>query len=99
MGAGSDIAIESASAVLLRSDLADILTLMSLSRKVIARIYTNLVAALAYNVIGIPIAAGIFFPLVHIKLQPWMAGLAMALSSVSVVASSLALKWYKPRRA
>ncbi|KAJ3408361.1 hypothetical protein HDV05_005042 [Chytridiales sp. JEL 0842] len=96
MGAGSDIAIESASAVLLRSDLVDILTLLSLSRKVISRIHQNLFAALAYNVLGIPIAAGLLYPFVHMKLEPWMAGLAMALSSVSVVASSLALKWYKP---
>ncbi|KAJ3317137.1 hypothetical protein HDU76_001326 [Blyttiomyces sp. JEL0837] len=96
MGAGSDIAIESASAVLLRSDLADIIILLSLSRKVLSRIYLNMFSALIYNLIGVPIAAGIFYPLLRVRLMPWMAGLAMALSSVSVVLSSLAIKGFKP---
>ncbi|KAJ3065736.1 serine/threonine protein kinase Ran1 [Podochytrium sp. JEL0797] len=94
LGGGSDIAIESASAVLLRSDLHDIVTLLKLSRTVLRRIYINMAGAFAYNVIGIPIAAGVL-SWSGFVLDPWMAGLAMALSSVTVVTSSLALKLFR----
>ncbi|KAJ3192897.1 hypothetical protein HK101_005797 [Irineochytrium annulatum] len=95
LGTGSDIAIESASAVLLRSDLVDIPILLRLSRRVMSRIRLNLFAALAYNVLGIPIAAGVLYPFLGVRLEPWMAGMAMAMSSVSVVASSLAIKGFR----
>ncbi|KAJ3063686.1 ATPase Cu transporting protein 7B [Podochytrium sp. JEL0797] len=91
-GGGSDIAIESASAVLLRSDLHDIVTLLRLSRTVLLRIYVNMAGAFACNVIGIPVAAGVLSGYGFV-LDPWMAGGAMALSSV--VTSSLALKLFR----
>ncbi|KAJ3218246.1 ATPase Cu transporting protein 7B [Dinochytrium kinnereticum] len=97
MGAGSDVAIESASAVLLRSDPFDIPALLTLSSIVMRRIRWNLLAAFGYNIIGIPVAAGVLYPFIHIRLAPWMAGLAMALSSVCVVISSLALRGTKLR--
>ncbi|KAI8848768.1 E1-E2 ATPase-domain-containing protein [Chytridium lagenaria] len=98
MGAGSDIAIESASAVLLRSDPLDIPALLHLSTVVMRRIRWNLVAAFGYNIVGIPVAAGVLYPFLHIRLAPWMAGLAMALSSVCVVVSSLALRGTQLRK-
>lgn len=96
IGSGSDVAVESGDVVLLKSDLCDVLTLFRLSRTVISRIYLNLFGAFFYNVIGIPIAAGILYPLLGIMLMPWMAGLAMALSSVTVVVSSLSLLFFHP---
>ncbi|KAJ3234009.1 hypothetical protein HDU81_001771 [Chytriomyces hyalinus] len=96
LGGGSDIAIESASAVLLRSELSDIVTLVKLSRTVLTRIYFNMGGAFLYNVIGIPVAAGVFYVVGRgFTLAPWIAGLAMALSSVTVVVSSLALKLFR----
>ncbi|KAI8822292.1 HAD-like domain-containing protein [Chytriomyces cf. hyalinus JEL632] len=96
LGGGSDIAIESASAVLLRSELSDIVTLVKLSRTVLFRIYFNMGGAFLYNVIGIPVAAGVFYVAGNgFTLAPWIAGLAMALSSVTVVVSSLALKLFR----
>ncbi|KAI9338795.1 hypothetical protein BDR26DRAFT_838059 [Obelidium mucronatum] len=97
LGGGSDIAIESASAVLLRSELSDIVILLKLSRTVLRRIYINMGGAFIYNIVGIPIAAGVlYFPANGFMLSPWIAGLAMALSSVTVVLSSLALKLFRP---
>ena len=94
IGAGSDIAIESACAILMRSNLNDIISLVDLSKKTFYRIKFNLFSAFVYNIIGIPIAAGVF-SFQGIVLKPWIAGLAMALSSVAVVSSSLLLKMYK----
>ncbi|MEJ6399895.1 copper-translocating P-type ATPase [Nicoliella lavandulae] len=90
MGAGTDIAIESGGIVLMRNDLRDVDRALSLSRKTFNRIKLNLFWAFIYNVIGIPIAAGVFYGL-GIILSPEIAGAAMALSSISVVASSLLL--------
>ncbi|KAK4487990.1 hypothetical protein RD792_003729 [Penstemon davidsonii] len=98
IGAGTDIAIEAADYVLMRSNLEDVITAIDLSRKTFSRIRLNYVFAMAYNVISIPVAAGVFFPWLRIKLPPWVAGACMALSSVSVVCSSLLLRRYrKPR--
>ncbi|RVX02783.1 Copper-transporting ATPase RAN1 [Vitis vinifera] len=94
----TDIAIEAADYVLMRSNLEDVITAIDLSRKTFSRIRLNYVFAMAYNVIAIPIAAGVFFPWLGIKLPPWAAGACMALSSVSVVCSSLLLRRYKKPR-
>ncbi|KAL2474698.1 Copper-transporting ATPase RAN1 [Abeliophyllum distichum] len=98
IGAGTDIAIEAADYVLMRNNLEDVITAIDLSRKTFARIRLNYVFAMAYNVVAIPVAAGVLFPWLKVKLPPWVSGACMALSSVSVVCSSLLLRRYrKPR--
>ncbi|XP_077214560.1 copper-transporting ATPase HMA4-like [Tasmannia lanceolata] len=95
IGAGTDVAIEAADIVLIKSNLEDVITAIDLSRKTLSRIRLNYVWALGYNVLGMPIAAGILFPFTGIRLPPWLAGACMAASSLSVVCSSLLLQSYK----
>ncbi|KAI8999605.1 E1-E2 ATPase-domain-containing protein [Gaertneriomyces semiglobifer] len=96
IGAGSDVAVEAAQAVLVKSDLRDVVILLDLSRKTFNRILLNFTWAFGYNILGIPIAAGVFYPLAKVALAPWIAGVAMAVSSICVITSSLLLKLYKP---
>jgi len=94
IGCGTQIAIESASMVLIKNNLIDLVVGFDLAKVVFRRIQWNFLWALIYNVIAIPYAAGIWFPLTKTLLPPHYAGLAMALSSISVVISSMMLKWY-----
>ncbi|XP_031484273.1 cation-transporting ATPase HMA5 [Nymphaea colorata] len=98
IGAGTDIAIEAADYVLMRSNLEDVITAIDLSRKTFARIRWNYIFAMGYNILAIPLAAGAFFPVIKLRLPPWVAGACMAFSSVSVVCSSLLLRRYKKPR-
>lgn len=98
IGAGTDVAIESADVVLIRSDLLDAVTAVQLSKSTIRNIKQNLFWAFIYNTIGIPLAAGVFFNLLNWKLNPMFAAGAMSLSSVSVVSNALRLKFFKPVR-
>merc|ERR1712070_1149625 len=83
----------------MNSDLTAVLTAIDLSRTIVRRIYLNLSWALIYNIIAIPLAGGVLLPFTHMAVPPYVAGLAMALSSVSVLASSLQLYCYqKPRQ-
>lgn len=96
IGAGTDVAIESANIVLVKSDLLDVVTAIHLSSATIKNIKQNLFWAFIYNIIGIPLAAGVFYTLLGWKLSPMFAGAAMSLSSVSVVLNALRLKLFKP---
>lgn len=96
MGAGTDVAIESADVVLMRSDLRAVATAASLSRAVMSNIRQNLIWAFGYNVILIPVAAGVLYPTFGLSLSPMVAAGAMALSSVSVLTNALRLKAFRP---
>ncbi|WP_330848317.1 heavy metal translocating P-type ATPase [Aliarcobacter butzleri] len=97
IGAGTDIAIESANIVLVKSDLLDAVKAIQLSNAVIKNIKQNLFRAFFYNIIGIPLAAGVFYTVLGWKLSPMFAGAAMSLSSVTVVLNALRLKLFEPR--
>ena len=96
MGAGSEIALESADIVLVRNDLADAVAALELGRATMTRIRTNLAWAFVYNLIGLPLAMGLLFPWTGWLLPPAFAAAAMSLSSVSVVGNSLLLRWWQP---
>lgn len=97
IGAGMDIAIEAADIVLMKSKLTDAVTAIQLSRAVIKNIKENLFWAFFYNTIGIPLAAGIFFTTLGLKLNPMIGAATMSLSSVCVVSNALRLKFFKPK--
>ncbi|BDF71533.1 heavy metal translocating P-type ATPase [Oscillospiraceae bacterium] len=96
IGAGTDVAIESADVVLMKSDLLDAVTAVRLSKAVIRNIRQNLFWAFFYNVIGIPLAAGVLYPAFQLQLSPMFAAAAMSLSSVCVVSNALRLRFFKP---
>jgi len=92
MGTGTDIAIESAQITLIHGDLEKLITALALSRQTVRTIRQNLFWAFFYNIIAIPVAAGILYPVNGFLLNPMLAGAAMAFSSVSVVGNSLLLR-------
>ena len=95
MGTGTDVAIESAAITLLRGDLQGIVKAKELSHAVMRNIKQNLFFAFVYNVLGIPIAAGVLYPTFGLLLSPMIAAAAMSVSSVSVIANSLRLRSLK----
>jgi len=95
MGSGTDVAMETGGIVIIKNDLRDVVHALDLSKTTVAKIRQNMFFALFYNVIGIPVAARVF-TFIGLVLKPELAGLAMALSSVSVVSNSLLLRRYKP---
>lgn len=95
IGAGTDIAIDAADVVLMKSRLSDVPAAIRLSRAALRNIHENLFWAFFYNTIGIPLAAGIWYPLFGIKLNPMFAAAAMSLSSFCVVTNALRLNWFR----
>ncbi|OGF24361.1 copper-translocating P-type ATPase [Candidatus Falkowbacteria bacterium RIFCSPLOWO2_02_FULL_45_21] len=95
MGSGTDVAMETGGIVMVKNDLSDVTSAIQLSKETMAKIKQNMFFALFYNVIGIPIAARVF-AFAGLILKPELAGLAMALSSISVVTNSLSLKYFRP---
>ncbi|MBU3979446.1 HAD-IC family P-type ATPase, partial [Patescibacteria group bacterium] len=95
MGSGTDVAMEACGIVIIKNDLRDVVNAIDLSKSTMSKIKQNMFFALFYNVMGIPIAARVFMG-IGLVLKPELAGLAMALSSVSVVSNSLLLRYYKP---
>jgi Cu+-exporting ATPase len=95
VAAGTDVALESAGIVLMKDNIWDVVVALDLARTTVRRIWINYGWALGYNVVAIPIAAGVLFPVVHYMVPPIAAGAAMVLSSLSVLGSSLLLKKYR----
>jgi Cu+-exporting ATPase len=92
MGTGTDVAMESAGVTLLRGDLRGLVRARRLSRATLRNIRQNLFFAFVYNTIGVPVAAGVLFPLFGILLSPMIASAAMTFSSVSVITNALRLR-------
>jgi Cu+-exporting ATPase len=92
VGAGADVAIEASDITLVRGDLGGVVTALKLSRATLRTIKQNLFWAFVYNVVGVPVAAGVLYPFLGITLNPMIASAAMSLSSVSVVTNSLRLR-------
>ena len=99
IGAGTDVAIESADVVLMKNDLLDVVTAIRLSKAVIRNIKQNLFWAFFYNVLGIPVAAGVYYTALGLKLNPMIGAAAMSLSSVFVVTNALRLRRFKTSKA
>ena len=95
IGAGTDIAIDAADVVLMKSRLSDVPAAIRLSRATLRNIHENLFWAFFYNVIGIPLAAGVWFPMFGLKLNPMFGAAAMSLSSFCVVTNALRLNWFR----
>lgn len=98
MGSGTDVAIESAEVVLMKDDLSEVATAIQLSKKVIANIKINLFWAFFYNILFIPIAAGVLYAPFHITLSPMICALAMSLSSICVVLNALRINNFKKEK-
>jgi Cu+-exporting ATPase len=96
IGTGTDVAIEASDMTLVRGDLNSIVTTIELSRRTVRTIKGNLFFAFVYNTLGIPLAAGVLYPLTGLLLSPVFASAAMSLSSLSVVGNSLRLRKFQP---
>ncbi|HEY2825135.1 MAG TPA: HAD-IC family P-type ATPase, partial [Gemmatimonadales bacterium] len=96
IGTGTDVAIEASDVTLIRGDLAGVVTAIELSRRTMGTVRQNLAFAFLYNVLGIPLAAGVLYPFTGLLLSPMVASAAMALSSLSVVINSLRLQGFQP---
>jgi Cu+-exporting ATPase len=97
IGTGTDVAIEASDITLIKGSLKGVVTAIEVSRATMTNIYQNLVGAFFYNVLGIPVAMGLFFPFFGVLLSPMIAGAAMAFSSVTVVGNANRLRGFKPR--
>ena len=95
IGSGTDIAMESAGVVLIKNSLKDLVTIINLSKRTTTNIKLSLFWAFFYNTLGIPLAAGVFYPWLHVSLNPMIASLAMSLSSLCVVLNALTLRWFR----
>ena len=98
IGAGADVAVESADVVLVKNDLRDVAAMLRLSRATLKTVRQNLFWAFFYNAIGIPLAAGVLYPLLQLRLNPMIAAAAMSLSSVCVVSNALRLRRFKDKK-
>ena len=98
MGTGADLAQEAGDVLLVRAQPRAILSAIELAEATVKVMRENLIWAAGYNVLGIPLAAGVLYPAFHILLSPWIAAAAMALSSVSVLSNSLRLRAWEPSR-
>ncbi len=98
IGSGTDVAIQSAGITLMRGSLHGVADAIAVSRATVRNIYQNLFGAFIYNTLGIPVAAGVLFPVLGVMMNPMLAGAAMALSSVTVVANANRLRWFSPER-
>ena len=97
LGSGTDVAIETREIVLIKDDLRDVITAIDLSKYTLNKIKQNLFWAFFYNIIGIPLAAGILYPFTGWLLNPAIAAVVMAFSSISVVSNALLIKKYEPK--
>ena len=98
INSGSNIMVEAAGIVLMKDELMDLIKAILISKKTFYRIKINFIFAFLYNIILIPVAMGVFYPINNFKMDPKYAAIAMAMSSISVVSSSLFLKLYNPNK-